>query len=1350
MVMGKIEDVVKLKTGYANFVELKTAFQATQENTDRMAMYRPTKAHRTAFERICRGLYQPNDKKFYLLSGSYGTGKSHLCLMIANVLSRSSGDPEISGFYENYAKLDSEMAKQLKNIRKDGQFLVAICDFTSGRNFEDIIMKAVFEACVAKGLDAGVETEFDEAERQLVEWEKIGEHGGIRNFYQDFRTMLESVSPGLSVDQLRTGLKSYDSNIIGKFRAAFKETTGGIEFQSKAGNLIPVIQKLVKSKAFQERFKGLAILFDEFGFTLEKASYSKDILQGFMETICKNEPNVLFVGCIHKDFKSYSDRSSQADAAVMSARITPVDLLNEGIEEIIGAIVESDKESNTWKEEIAPKTGIFDQLVPPCKSLGLFPWIEDINRIRKRVLEDIYGMHPMALSCLLSLSSDIGSDARSTFTFFSGEVGGGKGSYAEFIKDAEITVVGGKLNLFTVDRLFTFFSQELSQRNPELRDRQRLFVNGYYASLDALKKGSEGEIPGFQEEERLQVLRSILIYQLCQISTNLENIQFGLYCLSDSDKKSIKGCLKDLVKKGVVFFRQQSKTYELAASTGEDPYDLISQFISDTKLHPSDVVATFLEESEGKSASKYCDAKQYNLPFSEDKRFRIRFVKAKDIGDELWEEIRKDYKENHNKPANSFEGTLVYALCEDDGEINVAREAVKTISDNNVALAVPHAPQPFTETLLRVKACRHYLPPNEAGKISAQTEARLRDIFEDPEDGYLSTLRRTFQSIKEGSGACWYWLDGAVLVDKPMQPHKPADMLCDQLFKKRCCIKHIDLNACHDEKWRTGKNTPLKQAVGILLEAEKVHIDNGNPENHGEKRYLEKVLLKGAGALKKDSSEGLVSYFICDTDSSKIHDDFPIIKELCCRLEKLNREEMFSIGTFLEEAKNSPYGVGGTSLVLILAHVIRAYGERLIVYKDSTKIEEQPVRSYDDLVKIVSDPATKTVIVIRDISQAQIILIDLIAKAVDAPPLKHGETRSLNSAFEILKQWWDDLPSVAKVISLYDKERRTRLTNLKNLLDGLTCSMDRFDSILEQLPAIYNGGPVGDTLTEKNATVLCGTFVEDVMLLKSGKQIAQGQVAQAICDIYGIKGDMIECENIINHWYEKLNPCQRDPHRCDHDDAKQFLLRLADPAVSLSSKILELLPKDYGFNPVADWTSIHIKDYAAKIKQAKTEIDKAKPIVNSPAIKEGVHEVLESQKTYVEIPKGACQLRYTLDGSDPGLSNNAIKTDNRLELVSLLKGRPYMKIKMQAMDQDGNASEIISRKLVSKERKYEIQLVQSDMFGGNEATFKCPDDVKGLVAVINSLLDYGVKNKLLSEDKAQIFQTQLDDLNKNK
>lgn len=38
--MGKIADVVKLKAGYANFVNMKSAYDAVKENADRMAKIR--------------------------------------------------------------------------------------------------------------------------------------------------------------------------------------------------------------------------------------------------------------------------------------------------------------------------------------------------------------------------------------------------------------------------------------------------------------------------------------------------------------------------------------------------------------------------------------------------------------------------------------------------------------------------------------------------------------------------------------------------------------------------------------------------------------------------------------------------------------------------------------------------------------------------------------------------------------------------------------------------------------------------------------------------------------------------------------------------------------------------------------------------------------------------------------------------------------------------------------------------------------------------------------------------------------------------------------------------------------
>jgi len=582
-------------------------------------------------------------------------------------------------------------------------------------------------------------------------------------------------------------------------------------------------------------------------------------------------------------------------------------------------------------------------------------------------------------------------------------------------------------------------------------------------------------------------------------------------------------------------------------------------------------------------------------------------------------------------------------------------------------------------------------------------------------------------------------------VDKPKQTHKPADMLCEVLFKKRCRIKHPDLNFCHDEKWRTGKNTALKQAVGVLLEAEKVMIDNGNPDNHGEKRYLEKVLLKGAGALKKAGSEGVVSYFTCETDPAKLHDDFPVFKELCDRLANLNPGETFSAGAFLDEAKDAPYGVGGTPLILSLAHIIRAYGERLIVYKDSTQMVEQPLGSYEDLVRIVSDAAAKTVFVVRDISPAQITLIDLVAKAVDAPPLKHGETRSLNSAFETVKDWWTDLPAVAKVIGLYEEDRKARLTSLKNLMDGLTGSVDRFDFMLEQLPAVYSGGPVGDTLVEKDVKSICKTFTDDVTLLNSGEQIAQGLVAQAVCEIYGSKGDMIECEKVVSKWYGNLNPSQRDPHKCDHDDAKQFLVRLADQSTSFSTKIVKLLSKDYGFGALAEWTSLHIKDYASKLKQAKAEIDKAKPVVYKPIVDEGKKEIRETEKVWAKMPDGVSSLVYTTDGSDPRTSSNAKKISGDSNLAELLKNRSNIKINLRAVDNDGNYSDLVNLELISKERKYEIQ---ENLIG--EATFKCPNDVDSLVAVIKSIINYGVKKKILDKDTAEQVAVLLKNINKDK
>jgi len=98
--MSKIREVIKINSGYASYIDLSSEFFYYNEkrNFGRIERYMPIKAHRLAFEKIANAL-NPKDRRFYFLSGSYGTGKSHLCLMLGNYFAKQSNSLEMATFF---------------------------------------------------------------------------------------------------------------------------------------------------------------------------------------------------------------------------------------------------------------------------------------------------------------------------------------------------------------------------------------------------------------------------------------------------------------------------------------------------------------------------------------------------------------------------------------------------------------------------------------------------------------------------------------------------------------------------------------------------------------------------------------------------------------------------------------------------------------------------------------------------------------------------------------------------------------------------------------------------------------------------------------------------------------------------------------------------------------------------------------------------------------------------------------------------------------------------------------------------------------------------------------------------
>src|SRR5450759_3633426 len=150
--MPLIQEIIDIHGGYTSYVDLRAELFDTSRNVARMARYRPVASHRQAFERLARSL-NVKDSRSYLLTGSYGTGKSHLCLMFANYLQTPAGEQPMPKFFENYSAVDPIAAEELKAKRRSGRYLIALCDWGGKGDFEEVVLRAVDEALRREGLE---------------------------------------------------------------------------------------------------------------------------------------------------------------------------------------------------------------------------------------------------------------------------------------------------------------------------------------------------------------------------------------------------------------------------------------------------------------------------------------------------------------------------------------------------------------------------------------------------------------------------------------------------------------------------------------------------------------------------------------------------------------------------------------------------------------------------------------------------------------------------------------------------------------------------------------------------------------------------------------------------------------------------------------------------------------------------------------------------------------------------------------------------------------------------------------------------------------------------------------------
>ena len=389
-------------------------------------------------------------------------------------LATSPTASELEKFFTNYAKVDESKAKELKALRKEGRYLVAICDFENKDDFEEVVLQAIARASEREDVACFMDTHFNEALRKIENWQKTDKQTRLPKL-PPFTLELQEKHPDYTMNKLIEGLKNYREEAMRIFKEIYRAVIG-TEFTYEKGNLVEILRDLLSNPEFKAKYAGLLVIFDEFGYTLKDRRVSLQIVQGFAQLCAqgwrqgdKSTAQLVFLATGHRPMKEYSRPDDKADFDVIADRVEEIGLTPEGMEKIIGAIVIPKRTSDAWLKQVAPSSTIFNTFVPDCKRIPIFSQL-DATGLRDEIFEKIYPMHPMATHCLLKLAIEVGSNNRTVFTFFSGEFTPEDQSYPYYVHENDILDSQNNLNLYTTDLLFTYFKDNLRSNIKELKE----------------------------------------------------------------------------------------------------------------------------------------------------------------------------------------------------------------------------------------------------------------------------------------------------------------------------------------------------------------------------------------------------------------------------------------------------------------------------------------------------------------------------------------------------------------------------------------------------------------------------------------------------------------------------------------------------------------------------------------------------------------------------------------------------------------------------------------------------------------------------------------------------------------
>jgi len=430
---------------------------------------------------VAQRLYGDDEENPFLVAiAGYGSGKSHLALTLASLFGLPKDQPPIQQIMANIANADATIGEELSELIDRPNLVIAL------NGMRDFNLTYEILSCARKALAF---YHIDETPlRTITRAYDLARTFVERNFSK-YTEEFEQAASALGILSTGRELAVYLAQNLDTNPDAFEVVN--TVYQQATGTPIrwddgisagDVLAKL--NEAFcgdRGVFNKILILFDEFGRFIEYASEfptraGESAIQQVFEAVQNAEGNIVFVGFIQSDLKTYLARVQRSSSIVRYVgryEVSDKVHLSSNLETIFANLIER-KDRNLFETYVSDSqslaAGYWQQF-----HRNLLSWVpgavtravwREWSRFSKVVLEGTYPLHPLTTWILANLSSWL--QQRSALSFVNSEL--------KELADAELSQSSELPMVYPIRLIQSDFFTELLRAEEEGRQQSEYCV----------------------------------------------------------------------------------------------------------------------------------------------------------------------------------------------------------------------------------------------------------------------------------------------------------------------------------------------------------------------------------------------------------------------------------------------------------------------------------------------------------------------------------------------------------------------------------------------------------------------------------------------------------------------------------------------------------------------------------------------------------------------------------------------------------------------------------------------------------------------------------------------------------